>query len=518
MEKQNKTPTQTSQPKVGPQQQQPVNQARPSAGRRWTRSRAVWAAVILFFLFALVTTVVPVGKIPLLRNLAWAMGYSADETESISFLKALLTWNEHTKQTNGEAEGPDGTGVFGKDGGLISANKRLEKDKDSSLFNLRALNAALARQGKPIDALAGAYYTVDTQEGETGAAARIKGDRANTQANSTQPSEVFFGAEASGAQQRDPKDGYNSVDALKKIANPHIAGSSNTDWFGQMMDKAYLTDANLQSIVKELNSSAGMTPLSLLDDAGRYKAQRDMYYAWLTSRTATRVSDIMLKKTLAGAGFNGAEIPRKVFDSSMSSGIGLTTDAVVGDLDNIKLRLKKEEECSNALETSGEALVEQLEAAKGGISTLTGSFPKTCDEINGDFPNRLSVLRNQCEQVKLAYAQLQSSCGVAVKVGREGTCTTNNLQGRYDQYANYCTEEKQKCAALTDPQAQKDCLAAIKKAADYNEGDCYGGGCSESGISKLVGGTFNVGVGNNPVDPNAGDFFPETDWGAMEWY
>ena len=92
-----------------------------------------------------------------------------------------------------------------------------------------------------------------------------------------------------------------------------------------------------------------MTPLSLLDDAGRYKAQRDMYYAWLTSRTATRVSDIMLKKTLAGAGFNGAEIPRKVFDSSMSSGIGLTSDAVVGDLDNIKLRLKKEEECNNPI-------------------------------------------------------------------------------------------------------------------------------------------------------------------------
>lgn len=510
--------TAEKQPRPAPSAQPPEKNLAPDTDKRWMRSKKVWTAVLLLFLLGIITGVVPAGKIPLLRNLAWAMGYSPDETQSISFLKALLTWNEHSQLMNGELDDPEETGVFGKDGGIISAHQRLEKDKDSSLFNLRAVNAFLLKQGKRADALAGAYYTVDTQEGDMSPAARITGNSAKTQANEAMPSEVFFGTESSGALPRNPKDGYNSVDSLKKIANPHISGASPTDWFGQMMDKAFLTDTDLQSIVKELNAQGGMTPLSLLDDAGRYKAQRDMYYAWLTSRTATRVSDIMLKKTLAGAGFNGAEIPRKVFDSSMSSGIGLTSDAVVGDLDNIKLRLKKEEECNNALNTSGENLVNQLEAAKSGISSLSGSFPRTCDDVNGDFPNRLAVLRNQCEQVKRAYADLKNSCGVAVKAGREGTCTTNNLQGRYDQYANYCTEEKQKCASLTDPQAQQDCLAAIKKAADYNEGDCYGGGCSETGISRLVGGTFNIGVGNNPMDPNAGDFFPETDWGATEWY
>ena len=149
---------------------------------------------------------------------------------------------------------------------------------------------------------------------------------------------------------------------------------------------------------------------------------------------------------------------------------------------------------------------------------MAGSFPKTCDEVNGDFSNRLSVLRNQCEQVKRAYSDLGAFCGVAVKAGREGTCTTNNLQARYDQYAAYCTEEREKCAGLETPEEQQACIAAIKKAADYEEGDCYGGGCSEEGVSKLVSGTFNVGVNGQPVDPNAGDFFPETDWGGSKFY
>lgn len=502
--------------------QTPLPQAEPKAPapaafiKRLVRSKKAWAGIVLLLLLLFTTGVVPVGKIPLLRHLAWAMGYSPEETERISFLKALLTWNEHTKIMRGELEDPDAVAVFGKDGGLLSAHERLEKDKDSSLINLRAINAYLAKQGKQADLLQGAYYTVDTGEGDTSPAVRLTGNSAKTQANASSPAEVFFGTDAYSLQ-RNPEDGFNSVDSLKKIANPHIAGASNMDWLSKMVDKAVLKDPDLQSITQKLDAGGALSQLSPITGVGRHKAQRDMYYAWLTSRTATRTPNVVLKKTLAAAGFDGAEMPRRVFDSSGFSGIGITTDTVVTDLDNIKLRIKQEEECNQALETSGEALVTQLEAAKNGINTLSGSFPKTCDDINGDFTNRLSVLRNQCEQVKLAYADLGSSCGVKTKAGREGTCTTNNLQGRYDQYANYCAEEKQKCAALTTAEEQAECLGNIKKAADYEEGDCHSGGCSEAGISKLVSGTFNIGVGNNPVDPNAGDFFPETDWGAMEW-
>ena len=468
-------------------------------------------------LLLLFTGVVPVGKIPLLRRLAWAMGYTPDETQHISFLKALLSWNEHAKIMRGELPDPNETSIFGNDGGLMSSQKRLEREKDSSLINMRAVNAALYKQGKLGDLPTGAYYTVDIGEGKKPSDVQVTGNSVTTQAGAAKTGEVYFGTDAS-VQARDPKDGFNSIGALKKIANPHIAGTSKTDWLDRLVDKATRSDAGLENIAKELKTGSMLSQLNPITDIGNHKAQRDMYYAWLTGMSSRRTPNVVLKKTLAAAGFNGAEMPKKVFDSSGFSGIGINQDDVVSDVENIQIRLKNEKECERVLSTSGENLVNQLQAAKEGINVLSASFPKTCDDINGNFTNRLAALRNQCEQIKLDYNDLGTFCGVTVKAGREGTCTTNNLQSRYDQYAAYCTQERQKCAALTTPEEQQACLAGLKKAADYEEGDCREKGCSQEGVEKLVGGTFNVGVNGKDVDPYAGDFFPEVDWGATKLY
>lgn len=481
--------------------------------KRLARSKKAWAVFILFFFLLLLTGVVPVSKIPFLRNLAWAMGYTPEETQEMSFLKVLLSWNEHAKIARGELPDPTVAGVFGNDGGFATAHERMTAQKDSNLINLRAVNVALANQGKARDLIAGSFSGDDNKS----PAARITGDSANTQANQTAPGEVFFGADASTLA-RDPKDGFNSVNSLKKIANPHIAGASQNDWLGRLVDKATRSDAGLQNLAKSLETGGTLSQLNPITEIGNHKAQRDMYYAWLTGMSARRTPNVVLKKTLASAGFDGADMPKKVFDSSGFSGIGISPDDVVADVDTIKLRLENEKECERAMSSSGETLTNQLQAAKAGINALAAAFPKTCEDVNGDFSNRLSVLRNQCEQIKLAYSDLSTFCGVAVKSGREGTCTTNNLQGRYDQYASYCAEEQEKCAALETPDEQKACLGEIKAAADYEEGDCYNGGCSESGVANLVKGTFNVGVNGEPVDPNAGDFFPETDWGSMNMY
>lgn len=487
--------------------------------KRLSRSKKAWALFVLFFFLLLITGVVPVGKIPFLRNLAWAMGYTPEETQDISLLKALLSWNEHAKIMRGELPDPDAANVFGNDGGFSSARQRLESERNSNLINLRAVNASLAQQGQAADRLAGSFYSVDIGEGARGPDVRIrKGNAsANTQANEAKPGEVYFGADAS-AVARDPKDGFNTTSSLKKIANPNIAGGGSTDWLGGLVDKATRADAGLEGIAKSLETGGTLAQLAPVTEIGRHKAQRDMYYAWLTGMSARRTPQLVLKKTLASASFDGSERPKKVFDSSGYSGIGINPDDVVSDLDNIKLRLQNEKECERALNSSGDTLTNQLQAAKNGINTLAGSFPKNCDEVDGSFPNRLSALRNQCEQVKNAYSDLGTFCGVSVKSGREGTCTTNNLQGRYDAYAGYCQAEKEKCQALTTPEEQAACLGEIKSAADYDEGDCRGGGCSEEGVGKLVEGTFNVGVNGKPVDPNAGDFFPEADWGGTKFF
>ena len=345
----------------------------------------------------------------------------------------------------------------------------------------------------------------------------MRGNYANTQANQTMPSEVFFGEDA-GVIARDPKDGFDSVQSLKKIANPHIAGAGNMDWIGKMADKAIRSDSGLQNLTKTLETGGMLSQLDPIMDIGNHKAQRDMYYAWLTGMSARRTPNPVLKKTLASAGFDGAEMPKKVFDSSGFSGIGISPDDVVADLDNIKIRLENEKLCEQAVSSSGTTLTNQLQAAKQGINALAASFPKTCEEVNGTFTDRLSVLRNQCEQVKLAYSDLGTYCGISVRRGREGTCDTSGLQDRYNQYAAYCAEEQKKCEELETPEEQKACLGDIKAAKDYDEGECAEGGCSSDGVSHLVGTTFNVGVNGEPVDPNAADFFPETDWGATKFY
>ena len=245
------------------------------------RSKNVRIVAAVFLVLLLLGSVVPVGKIPFLRNLAWAMGYSPEETENISFLKALLTWNEHNKIMNGERQDPDGSNVFAGDSG--SLKEQLEKAKASQLFNLRALNASLARQGRALDALATAYSQVDTGDGIKRPGVAVPTNAvAKTQANSTQQAEVYFGTDSS-ALARNPKDGFDSTQTLKKIANANIAGGSGTDWFMHAVDKARSMDSGLTALTQTLKKGGGLTPLNINADFNTNKARRDLYYVWLTS-------------------------------------------------------------------------------------------------------------------------------------------------------------------------------------------------------------------------------------------
>lgn len=253
------------------------------------------------------------GKIPFLRNLAWAMGYTPEETQDISLLKALLSWNEHAKIMRGELPDPDAANVFGNDGGFSSARQRLESERNSNLINLRAVNASLAQQGQAADRLAGSFYSVDIGEGARGPDVRIrKGNAsANTQANEAKPGEVYFGADAS-AVARDPKDGFNTTSSLKKIANPNIAGGGSTDWLGGLVDKATRADAGLEGIAKSLETGGTLAQLAPVTDIGRHKAQRDMYYAWLTGMSARRTPQLVLKKRWPRPGLTARKCPKSV--------------------------------------------------------------------------------------------------------------------------------------------------------------------------------------------------------------
>ena len=528
MNKQNIPSAQVDPNKELPSKPQPGTQTpRPELGKRvrpLARSKRAWAVLAVCLLLVLTTGVVPVGKIPFLRQLAWAMGYDSQETENISFLKALLTWNEHSREARSAAEqeglNAEDVGIFGRDGGgYASARQRLERGNQSSLIDLRTVNAVLAKNGQKGDLLAGTHVQVDTGNGTKNPNVYLSGDEhAATQANSAVLGEVYFGTDAS-AVARNTKDGFNSVNLLKRAANAPVSGggpSGRTDWLFRLADRATRADAGLDGLADKLDSSGMLGSFGASSKVADTKARRDLYYAWLTGMASRRVDNVVLKKTLATAAFDGAEMPQKVFEMSGGTGIGLLKDDVTANMENVKIRLQHEKECEAVIQSNN--IPDQVAEAQKNINGLAGSFPKTCEDVNGSFSAKLVALQNQCKQVKKGYSALVSKCGVAVKRGREGSCTTYRLQDRYDQYAAYCQSAKQKCARLTDPAQQKSCLAGIKSAASYDGGDCAGGGCSESGVNTVVRETFNVPVNGEDVDPSAGDFFPETDWGRFRLY
>jgi hypothetical protein len=260
-----------------------------------------------------------------------------------------------------------------------------------------------------------------------------------------------------------------------------------------MIDKAKRKDVDVASLTKNLDMGTKLARMPESMEVGRSRAYRDMYYAYFMGQAARRTEVVFLKKTLASAGFSGAEMPKSVFDSSGFSGVGIDADAVVSDLDNIKLRIKNEELCKNATSTAGARIDETMKMAKNNIASLSGSFPKNCDDIAGSsFTNSLGNIQEQCKRISEDFGQLDTYCGVKLKQQGE-TCTTVTLTDAFDTYSAYCSEA---CADIEDPDAKKSCMDSRKSGEDHVR-DGYQG----KSISELVDGSFENG------------FFPEEDWG-----
>ncbi|MCQ2410953.1 MAG: hypothetical protein MJ053_05705, partial [Elusimicrobiaceae bacterium] len=388
-------------------------------------SKRAWTVLAVLVFLLGIGSIVPVGKIPFLRNLAYAMGYTPDETARLSFLKALFSWNERNKMMRGELPDPDEVSVFGEGGGFFNSASGEAKNK---LFNLRSVNKALARKGRARDQLADSY---NAPKGEDARASNIRvadpNASANTQANERKVGDVFFGTEQGGVE-RDKTDGFNSVGSLKKVKNPHIAGgASSADWLDRLVDKATRTDANLDSLTKGLNrSGSALAHMGPIDTLGDSRAKRDMYYAWLTGRAARRTPQVILKKTLASAGFDGAEMPRNVFTATGFSGVGINPDDVVTDMDNVEKYLKQDEECQAAI-ASGAGNIPSISEIRGLYNSLANDFTgATCqenhDQIMVSYNAHLGQIENKCNQMKTAYQNIQQGCATLDIVVNDDQC------------------------------------------------------------------------------------------------
>ena len=326
----------------------------------------------------------------------------------------------------------------------------------SALISMRALSAAQRRNGTREDRVAYAYSAAPGTEKDEDTAVRVNNVDAplTTQAAEAGSGEVLFGVDASTTV-REEHDGFNSTKILTKIKNPHIAGSTTTSWLTKTMDRAVSADANLGQLGKGLNMVGNYTNFEDIKTIGNDRPHRDLYYAWLTGRTTYRTPNPMLKKTLAAAGFNGEEMPRRVFDTSLNgTGLGIDPGDVAADAKTIRERMEKDKSCQAQLLAGNDSNGKAYASMKKSVGSVGGSFPRTCAEVlasgsDSGLRNHLNNIRTQCRAINNAYAALSKSCNVAYKAGE-----CKDLSGAYsNNFATFkkkCEEEYDKCMGETD--------------------------------------------------------------------
>ena len=500
------------------QKKKPLVPPAPSARLPWLSellySKRAWLVVGALVLLLGIGGLVPVGKIPFLRNLAYAMGYTPDEASKMSFLKALFSWNDHSNMVRGERPDPDEVSVFGQGGGFFASKSERAQNK---LFNLRSVNAGLAKQGRRGETVAGSS---NRPEGEDRRASNIRvanpDASANTQANRAKTGEVYFGTDAAEIA-RDKNDGFNSVNSLKKIKNPHIArGSGNSNaWMDRLVDKAVQTDTNLETIAKGINKNAStLAQLGNMSSIGNSRAKRDMYYAWLTGRAARRTPQVVLKKTLATAGFNGAEMPRTVFTSTGFSGVGINPDDVVADVDSVQKYLEQDKNCQAAIEQGAQSMP-SYDNIYGIRNQIISSFnAATCGSGLASYRGKLTTMSTTCVEMQRHYRDIQQGCGALSIVLDEEQCReVEILVGYATAFAEYCDNELSNCNNPEDPDAQAACEDEVRargtnRTYSGNDGISYTG----SELPGRVDGTY--------FNDNGGlktDYFPGVDWQHSLW-
>lgn len=464
-------------------------------------SNKTWVTLILLVILFILTAFVPVAKIPGLRNLAYAMGYSEEETEDISFLRALFSWNEHSKNRSGELS-RDELLASGDLARLAQEGKDVPNQTDDLLFNFRAVNTSLRRKGQKADT--GISQMINPGASEDAPGVKVTSDTTVTSGN-TVPAEVYFGEEANLVE-RDKNDGYNTSKMLAKIKNPYTINSSGHDWLTTQAQHAFWADSDIEHLMNNLNSKTpgGARLNSNLSDTSEKKSHRDVYYAWLTSNAGRRTPDLWLKKTLAAAGFMGADLDRQKLVFNGFGGMKLDEDAIMADMENIEARKKIEKQCEDSLSTSGEALKEILKNADSGISAIAGAFPKSCDELGGGFESTLQKVETQCKQAENSYKELKQNCQTTYTTGN---CNLPDLRARYTSYETYCLEEAKKCGEIPNATEEdiKKCLNSRKKAEECTGDQCGctgnladGSGCDPAALNQLVDNTAGKNSGFMP--------------------
>ena len=441
--------------------------------RRWP-----WVLAVLLFLFlGSITGLVPVEKIPFLRNVAYAMGFTKDDTSRMSFLRALLAWADETVGLPGNWSVDSSSLLAGNLGTGLGVSTDMENIADlnarmtryngqTSLINMAALQKLQREKGRPQDGLRGAVMPAPGQAEAQAAPAQLIGDHVEVRTDSTRvQGDVYFGSDA-GAINRDARDAYDSSKTLAKVKNPHIADGKPIDWLSNMAQKMVRATNSLAGVDRELNNTK-VNWETMVVDVGDKKEHRDLYHAWITSRMSKYTQNNMLKKALADSSFLGADIPTVASNVLTFGGIQVDADSFSRDQKEWQEYLEWEKQCKEDLRTGGGLTVNNsIETFNGKFSTKGGTkettdyvgFPQSCAEAenmgNQTFEKNLNDIQNACRNAQAGYESLGRTCLMDVGfLGRTGQCDPqpiSTLKSYRTSFKNECEECDTKTETTTD--------------------------------------------------------------------
>lgn len=425
--------------------------------RRWP-----WVLAVLCFLFlGTVGGVIPVEKIPILRNIAYAMGFSRDDTARMSFLRALLTWTDKTvgrrpsQLAAGEASSSWWARLWGKEpplgdeDNLDSIYGRAERQTGKTrLININELNAMQLKRGMKVDEVRGSIAPIAGQETELDPN-MLKDDNAKVQTEANRKTgDVFFGSDANSVV-RNFQDGYDSVSAFQKM-NLNISHVEPADdWLQKMAKQMMKADAGLGGVNKLL-SGTKVNWGTEIKEVGKEKSHRDLYHAWITSRMAKHTSNAMLKKALADTGFMGAAMPSVTSNVIGYGGLQIDIDALQEDQESWQEYLEFEKQCKEEMERSSGKIEKAIEDFNKMIAEGSEAlgYPTNCydalsmTELPPTFQGNTDKIKQVCTDLDAGYNALADACRMQIS-GTQIMCESisENYVNSFGSFRGSCQNQ-----------------------------------------------------------------------------
>ena len=441
-------------------------------------SKRAWTFFIFLLFASYFCTAIPVEKVPLLRNLAYLMGYTREETKTFSFLKTLVTLPQRYKEHRAAKE--DWERIRKSSAAAMAASTEDALFYKAQLINFKQSIKGSNPQGQDSDELQKIRQANTARDSRVVAMASVKRDDPAA-AQTTQKiagSEVFFGAQQ-GITPRDPTAGFDTTQALSKLPSPGIVDSHKTDKLLEAAESFYSRTTNIDFQNKLVEHTVGsrtmMQDLSSPDDK---KPRVDVVYAWLTSRAAKRTENKMLKKTLAAAGFLGADLTRPMLLTALDGTGTVAVDPRQIDIDIsvAKERTEREEKCTNYLVDGAyqHNIGDRWKSVNNRINSMwdenISKLPSaTCNTYEGlitSFNDSMTELKIECNDLDSSYSEVEKACQIKVQ---EGSCENLGLTAEITSLKNsiysWCQPREEEC--------NENCSSASSTAPCMVDGKQY---------------------------------------------